>query len=70
MIKMTPYAGEMKHWRRERMGGISNAFRNFFIWVSILSVVVLWSLSTIIRIKKNYTDLHHRVNQIEYKLGR
>ena len=35
-------------------------------WVLILTLVCLWLLVNLPRIKSNYTDLHGRVHALEY----
>ncbi len=43
--------------------------RNLTFWSMILTIIGLLTWLKVQGIKENYTDLHHRVNQIERIVG-
>lgn len=47
------------------MKGIAKGFRNIFICLIILLIVVCIALVNIKRVKSNYTNLHLRVQKLE-----
>ena len=52
-------------------GGIITAIRQISMVVIVLIVLSLFTLSKALQVKRNYTELHHRFNQVEmefYKL--
>lgn len=48
-----------------KKGGLIQAVQHQTIWLMILTCFGFWGVTKIISVKRNYTDLHHRVNQME-----
>jgi len=51
-------------------GGIATAFRNITTWMIVLTVSVLFSYREIQKRKENYTDLHHKVHELEGRVDK
>lgn len=50
-----------------RKGGAAIDRRNLYIWIAITVGILLALCVKLNQIKTNYTDLHRRVHQLEYK---
>ena len=50
------------------MGGVKIAFRNVYVVLVSLIIIFVIMIFEVIDFKKGYTDLHHRVNQIEWRM--
>ena len=52
-----------------RKGGTRIAFRNIFIWCAFLSAIWVVLVVKMVNVKRNYSDLHRRVADVERRLN-
>lgn len=64
------YMGALQNWRESdmlssRKGGIIRYIRHLIFSVFVLTLLTLIIFSKIYKMKKNYTELHGRVTELE-----
>lgn len=50
------------------MAGLKDSIYHHNWWIAFLVFLFIAVALNVIRIKKNYTDLHRRVHELEYKV--
>ena len=58
----------MEDTQMGRRGGTAQSIRGLTVWCLIITIAGFFLLSKYIRIRNNYTLLHHRVNQLEMEI--
>ena len=58
----------LTNFASERKGGMVKAIKELTVWCMILTLLTLMVFMKAKQVKDNYSELHHRVNQIEIHL--